>query len=124
MEHESAPVNGGARGQVRRRPSAVRSLRLKRDSPDLDWHQPFRRRGAEPAPQLCIREVEERIAVDRSSGGVLDPGSVGLEDLHALGSSGSQVCDDLGNAANNLKTKYSACGTFGGDPFNKDQCVE
>ncbi|HET9156272.1 MAG TPA: hypothetical protein VFN91_06370 [Myxococcaceae bacterium] len=40
------------------------------------------------------------------------------------GSSGSAVCDNLGNAANNLKTKYSACGTLGGEPFNKDQCVE
>ena len=40
------------------------------------------------------------------------------------GSSGSGVCDDLGNAYNNLKTKFSACGTLSGDPFPKDQCVE
>jgi len=40
------------------------------------------------------------------------------------GSSSSAICDDLGNTANTLKTKYSACGTLGGEPFTKDQCVE
>src|SRR6201989_2719039 len=40
------------------------------------------------------------------------------------GSSSSAICDELGNTASTLKTKYSACGTLGGEPFNKDQCVE
>ena len=40
------------------------------------------------------------------------------------GSSASSACDDFGNALNNLRTKYSACGTLPDFGFNKDSCVD